>query len=89
MTAAQTEFQKNRDRAMGIVDLEFDDSVIASSQTELMAMFDRVERGESTFEQEDAALMLRWRELKQRQFGISLCRFLGSVQDSVSTLARM
>ena len=65
MTAAQTEFQKNRDRAMGIVDLEFDDRVIASSQTELMAMFDRVERGESTFEQEDAALMLRWRELKQ------------------------
>lgn len=65
MNTPQTEFQRNRDQAMGIVNLEFSDAVIADSQQELMEMFDRIERGESTYEQEDAALMLRWQALKQ------------------------
>ena len=60
----QTEFQRSRDRAIGIVNLAFSDEVNAASHAETMAMFDRVERGETTFEEEDARLMIQWRALK-------------------------
>jgi hypothetical protein len=39
--------------------------VIAASQPEVNAIFDQIDRGVSTFEQEDAALMARWHMLKQ------------------------
>jgi hypothetical protein len=48
-----TEFQKQRDRALGIVDLEFSDETIAKSNPEILAGFNRVELGESTLQQEE------------------------------------
>lgn len=52
--------------AKGIVDLEFDDATIAAAQREQEAMIGRLERGETTFEEEDARLMEQWNNLKDR-----------------------
>lgn len=60
----KTEFQRSCDRAIGIVNLAFSDEVIARSNPSLYAMLDRIERGETTFEEEDARLMIEWRKLK-------------------------
>ncbi len=60
----KTEFRKNCDSAIGIVNLAFSDEVIARSNPSLYAMIDRMERGETTFEEEDARLLAEWRALK-------------------------
>lgn len=65
MAISKADLQKSRDHTAGIVNLEFSDVVIAASQPEVNAIFDRIDRGVSTFEQEDAALMARWYMLKQ------------------------
>lgn len=62
----KTQFQKDRDSAIGIVNLAFSDEVNAAGYADSMAMFDRIERGESTFEEEDARLMIQWRALKAK-----------------------
>jgi hypothetical protein len=61
-----TEFQKQRDRALGIVDLEFSDETIAKSNPEILAGFNRVELGESTLQQEEEKLMKQWREIQRK-----------------------
>jgi len=47
----------------GIVEHEFEQRVIEASQIELNAMIERVASGETTFEDEDAVLLMKWRAL--------------------------
>jgi hypothetical protein len=63
----KTEFQKQRDRALAIVDLEFSDETIAQSNPEILAGFDRIERGESTFQEEEEKLLIQWRKLREQK----------------------
>ena len=52
--------------AKGIVDHEFSQEVIAACREADEARQRRILNGETTFEQEDAALMAEWRELNKK-----------------------
>lgn len=60
----KTERQRQRDLAIAIVDLEFDDATIKRSNAELYAAFDRIERGESTHLEEEAKCLAELRQIK-------------------------
>ena len=49
--------------AKGIADHEFTQEIIDSCQSEDQARQQRILNGETTFEQEDAALMAEWKKL--------------------------
>lgn len=51
----------------GIVEHEFDQRVIDASQADVDAMIERIAFGESSFEDEDAVLMMKWRAMKALQ----------------------
>lgn len=42
----------------------FEQHVIDASQADVNAMIERIASGESTFEEEDAVLMMKWRAIK-------------------------
>ena len=48
----------------GITEHEFDQRVINASQADVDAMIERIASGESSFEEEDAVLMMKWRAMK-------------------------
>ncbi|WP_333664058.1 hypothetical protein [Acinetobacter sp.] len=48
----------------GIVEHSFEQHVIDASQADVNAMIERIASGESTFEEEDAVLMMKWRAIK-------------------------
>lgn len=48
----------------GIVEHEFEQHVIDASQAYVNAMIERIASGESSFEEEDAVLMMKWRAMK-------------------------
>jgi len=48
----------------GIVENEFEQRVVDASQVELNAMIERIASGETTFEDEDVVLLMKWRALK-------------------------
>ena len=52
--------------AKGIVDHEFTQEIIDSRQSEDQARQQRILNGETTFEQEDAALMAEWKKLNSK-----------------------
>ncbi|HHP4966269.1 MULTISPECIES: hypothetical protein [Acinetobacter] len=52
--------------AKGIVDHEFTQEIIDSCQSEDQARQQRILNGETTFEQEDAALMAEWKKLNSK-----------------------
>ena len=51
----------------GIVEHEFEQHVIDASQVYVDAMIERIASGESTFEEEDEVLMMKWRAMKALQ----------------------
>ena len=52
--------------AKGIVDHEFSQEVIDACQAADQARQQRILNGETTFEQEDAALMAEWKKLNSK-----------------------
>ena len=52
--------------AKGIVDHEFSQEVIDACRADVEARQQRILNGETTFEQEDAALMEEWRKLNPK-----------------------
>lgn len=48
----------------GIAEHEFDQRVINASQADVDAMIERIASGESSFEEEDEVLMMKWRAMK-------------------------
>lgn len=51
----------------GIAEYEFDQRVIDASQADVDAMVERIASGESSFEEEDEVLMMKWRAMKALQ----------------------
>lgn len=51
----------------GIVEHEFEQHVIDASQADVDAMIERIAAGESTFEEEDELLMMKWRTMNALQ----------------------
>ena len=51
----------------GIVEHEFEQRVIDASQADIDAMIERIASGESSFEEEDEVLMMKWRAMKALQ----------------------
>lgn len=51
----------------GIAEHEFDQRVINASQADVDAMIERIASGESSFEEEDAVLMMKWRAMNALQ----------------------
>jgi hypothetical protein len=51
----------------GITEHEFEQRVIDASQVEVDAMIERIASGESSFEEEDAVLMMKWRAMQALQ----------------------
>ncbi|MEI2514445.1 hypothetical protein [Acinetobacter soli] len=51
----------------GIVEHEFEQHVIDASQADVDAMIERIASGESTFEEEDELLMMKWRTMNALQ----------------------
>lgn len=47
----------------GIVEHEFDQRVINASQADVDAMIERIASGESSFEEEDELLIMKWRAM--------------------------
>jgi hypothetical protein len=68
-------YEKERCRAysscfkatQGIVEHSFEQHVIDASQADVNAMIERIASGESSFEEEDAVLMMKWRAMKALQ----------------------
>ena len=48
----------------GIAEHSFEQHVIDASQVDVNAMIERIASGESSFEEEDAVLMMKWRAIK-------------------------
>lgn len=48
----------------GIAEHEFEQRVMDASQADVDAMIERIASGESSFEEEDAVLMMKWRAIK-------------------------
>jgi len=48
----------------GIAEHEFEQRVIDASQADVDAMIERIASGESSFEEEDAVLLMKWRAIK-------------------------
>lgn len=48
----------------GIAEHSFEQHVIDASQVDVDAMIERIASGESSFEEEDAVLMMKWRAIK-------------------------
>ncbi|KKW82288.1 hypothetical protein AAV96_00925 [Acinetobacter sp. AG1] len=48
----------------GIVEHSFEQRVIDASQADVDAMIERIASGESTFEEEDEVLMMKWIAMK-------------------------
>ena len=51
----------------GIAEHEFEQRVINASQADVDAMIERIASGDSTFEEEDEVLMMKWRAMKSLQ----------------------
>jgi len=51
----------------GIVEHEFEQNVIDACQANVNAMIERIASGESSFEEEEAVLMMKWRAMKALQ----------------------
>ena len=51
----------------GIVEHSFEQHVIDASQADVNAMIERIASGESSFEEEDAVLMMKWRAMNALQ----------------------
>lgn len=51
----------------GIVKHEFEQRVMDASQADVDAMIERIASGESSFEEEDAVLMMKWRAMQALQ----------------------
>ena len=51
----------------GIVEHSFEQSVIDASQADVDAMIERIVSGESSFEEEDEVLMMKWRAMEALQ----------------------
>lgn len=51
----------------GIVEHSFEQHVIDASQAYVNAMIERIASGESTFEEEDEVLMMKWRAMNALQ----------------------
>lgn len=51
----------------GIAEHEFEQRVMDASQADVDAMIERIASGESSFEEEDAVLMMKWRAMKALQ----------------------
>ena len=51
----------------GIVEHSFEQHVIDASQDDVDAMMERIASGESSFEEEDAVLMMKWRAMNALQ----------------------
>ena len=51
----------------GIVEHSFEQHVIDASQADVDAMIERIASGESSFEEEDEVLMMKWRAMKALQ----------------------
>ncbi|ENU34776.1 hypothetical protein [Acinetobacter parvus] len=67
MNEAEKERLKEAFRsAKGIVDHEFSQEIIDASAESVKARQQRLLNGETTFEQEDAALMAEWRRLNPK-----------------------
>jgi hypothetical protein len=49
------------------VEHSFEQHVIDASQAYVNAMIERIASGESSFEEEDAVLMMKWRAMKASQ----------------------
>ena len=67
MNEAEKERLKEAFRsAKGIVDHEFPQEIIDACRANVEARQQRLLNGETTFEEEDAALMAEWRELNKK-----------------------
>lgn len=53
--------------AQGIVEHEFEQNVIDASQAYVDAMIERIASGESSFEEEDEVLVMKWRAMNPLQ----------------------
>jgi hypothetical protein len=51
----------------GIAEHSFEQHVIDASQADVDAMIERIASGESSFEEEDAVLMMKWRAMNALQ----------------------
>ena len=51
----------------GIAEHEFDQRVINASQADVDAIIERIASGESSFEDEDEVLMMKWRAMNALQ----------------------
>ena len=51
----------------GIAEHSFEQHVIDASQADVDAMIERIASGESSFEEEDAVLMMKWRAINALQ----------------------
>ena len=51
----------------GIVEHSFEQHVIDASQADVDAMIERIASGESSFEEEDEVLMMKWRAMNALQ----------------------
>lgn len=51
----------------GIAEHSFEQHVIDASQVDVNAMIERIASGESSFEEEDEVLMMKWRAMKALQ----------------------
>ena len=51
----------------GIVEHSFEQHVIDASQADVNAMIERIASGESSFEEEDEVLMMKWRAMNALQ----------------------
>ena len=59
----KTERQRQLDLTLAIVDLEFDDETIARAKPRLLEGIARVERGETTQQEEEERLLAEWRKI--------------------------
>lgn len=51
----------------GIVEHSFEQHIIDASQADVDAMIERIASGESSFEEEDEVLMMKWRAMNALQ----------------------
>lgn len=54
------------ERALGIISHEFPQEVIDRCRDDVLARNERIESGQTTFEQEDALLIERWKALQAK-----------------------
>lgn len=66
-TIANAPIRETAKQAMYSTALEFSEDVVKATDPLLIEIFGRIERGESTHEQEEAILMKQWNEMMEKR----------------------